>query len=92
MINRLGSAPIVPQNGSASPVLVVIGLGTLMSALSGSRINLVLPNLSADLGMSIDLAGWIVTSYLLAVTVLLLVAGRAGNQTSRERDSIGKPG
>ncbi|MBN1944799.1 MAG: MFS transporter [Bradymonadales bacterium] len=67
------------KSGHQRLVLLVVGLGTLMSAMSGSSINLALPSLSLDLGITIDLAGWVVTSYLLAVTVLLLVAGRVGD-------------
>lgn len=60
-------------------VLLVVGLGTFMSAASGSTVNLALPQLGSDLGVSIDSAGWVVSSYLLSITVLLLVAGRLGD-------------
>jgi EmrB/QacA subfamily drug resistance transporter len=60
-------------------VALVVGLGTFLSALAGSTIALVLPELGRELGVSVDLAGWVMEAYLLAVTVLLLPAGRASD-------------
>lgn len=60
-------------------VLLVVGLGTFIGALSGSTVNLALPAIGEQMSISIDIAGWVVSAYLLAVTVLLLVAGRVGD-------------
>lgn len=60
-------------------VLVVVGIGTLISALAHSSITIALPRISAELNIPIDLVSWVMLSFLLAVTVLLLMAGRAGD-------------
>jgi len=60
-------------------VLLVVGLGTLLGALAGSAGNIALPDLASDLGLSVDLAGWTVSSFLLASTALMLFAGRVGD-------------
>jgi EmrB/QacA subfamily drug resistance transporter len=60
-------------------VLLVVGLGTFLGAAQGSTVNLALPDIGRDLGIAIDLTGWVVSAFLLAVTVLLLVAGRASD-------------
>ena len=68
-----------PPVGRPNLVLLVVGLGTLLGAMAGSAGNIALPDLASDLGLSVDLAGWTVSSFLLASTVLLLLAGRVGD-------------
>ncbi len=63
----------------ARGVLLVVSLATGLSALSSASINLALPEMGGDLGLDIGSTGWIVTSYLVAATVFLLVAGRIGD-------------
>jgi len=63
---------------SAGPavVLAVVAVGTLLSAMAGSMVNLALPSLGRDLGISIETSRWVVQAFLLTVAVLLLPAGR----------------
>jgi EmrB/QacA subfamily drug resistance transporter len=63
----------------------VVGLGTLLTALAGSSVNLALPSLGRDLGISMDAAGWVIQSLLLASTVMLLGAGRAADRYGASR-------
>ena len=51
-------------------------MGALLSSMAASMIGLALPSISADLAIPLDQAEWIMLSFLLAVTVMLLVAGR----------------
>ncbi|HUU00139.1 MAG TPA: MFS transporter [Myxococcota bacterium] len=60
-------------------VLTVVGGGTLLSAMAGSMINLALPDLGRDLGISIEDSRLVVQSFLLVVGAFLLVAGRLGD-------------
>lgn len=60
-------------------VLIVVGFSTFLTAMGGSAINLALPNIGAELGISLDLASWVILAFLLSVTVCLLVAGRTGD-------------
>ncbi len=69
-----------PPSTNPWAVLAVVALGTMLGALSGSSVNLALPALGRDLDIPIEDAGWVVESYLIAVTVLLLVAGRFADQ------------
>jgi len=64
---------------------MVVGLGTFLGAAQGSTVNLALPDIGRDLGIAIDLTGWVVSAFLLAVTVFLLVAGRAGDLLGHRR-------
>ncbi|HUT79271.1 MAG TPA: hypothetical protein VM285_16345, partial [Polyangia bacterium] len=63
-------APIRPM-----VVLIVVAVGTMLSAMAGSMVNLALPSLGRDLGVSIESSRWVVQGFLLTVAVLLLPAG-----------------
>jgi EmrB/QacA subfamily drug resistance transporter len=72
------------QTLTASPrsrwgVLLAIGLGTFMSALDGSVVNIVLPVVRQDFGASVAAVEWVITIYLLVVSGLLLSVGRLGD-------------
>lgn len=60
-------------------VLFVVATGTLLNTLAGSSVNLALPSIGHELGISIELSRWVVLAFMLPVTVLLLVAGRASD-------------
>jgi EmrB/QacA subfamily drug resistance transporter len=60
-------------------VALVVGVGTLLSAMAASTVTLALPELGRELGISIDTAGWVMEAFLVAVTVLLLPAGRGSD-------------
>jgi len=60
-------------------VLAVVGVCTLLSAMSASTVSLALPKISQELHITIGSASWIMLSYLLPVTVLLMLAGRASD-------------
>lgn len=51
-------------------------LGTFMSTLDGSIVNVALPVIAKELFIDINRVQWIVTSYLLAVSTLILIFGR----------------
>jgi len=50
-----------------------------MSALDGSVVNTILPLLSRELGASVAGIEWVTTIYLLVISALLLIVGRAGD-------------
>jgi EmrB/QacA subfamily drug resistance transporter len=60
-------------------VLVAVGVGTLMSALDSSVVNVVLPVMRRELGTDVATIQWVVTGYLLVVSSLLLTFGRLGD-------------
>lgn len=57
-------------------ITVAVGIGTFMSALDSSVINLAMPLIKADFGASLSIVEWIITAYLLVVSSLLLTYGR----------------
>ncbi len=62
-----------------------VAVGTLMATLDGSIVNVVLPAMRADLGTTIGGVEWVVTSYLLTISLVLLPAGRLGDVAGHRR-------
>ncbi|MFL7870498.1 MAG: DHA2 family efflux MFS transporter permease subunit [Anaerolineales bacterium] len=60
-------------------VLVAIGIGTFMSALDGSVVNTILPVVTDYFKTDVATIEWVVTTYLLVVSGLLLSVGRFGD-------------
>lgn len=66
-------------------VLLSVGIGSFMAALDGSIVNTVLPVIQNRFDCQLDAVQWTVTIYLLAVSVLLLSFGRAGDIWGHKR-------
>lgn len=78
--------PAPPQLTSvASLAMVVLGAVQLMLVLDGSIINIALPHLQRDLGLSESNLSWAVNAYALAFGSLLLLGGRSGDALGRRR-------
>jgi EmrB/QacA subfamily drug resistance transporter len=60
-------------------VFSAVSVGTFMSTLDGSIVNVALPTLGVALNARIDQLEWIVSGYLLTLSVTLLVAGKLGD-------------
>jgi EmrB/QacA subfamily drug resistance transporter len=65
-----------PPGGRQWLVALVVGVGTLLSSAASSTVTQAMPEFGRELGVSIDTAGWVMEAFLVAVTVLLLPAGR----------------
>jgi EmrB/QacA subfamily drug resistance transporter len=60
-------------------VLLAVGIASLMSALDGSVVNIILPVVSRSFGSDVATVEWVVAIYLLVVSALLLSFGRLGD-------------
>ena len=60
-------------------VFLVVGVGTFMSALDGSVVNIIVPVLRAYFKSDVASVEWVVVIYLLVVSSLLLTFGRLGD-------------
>ncbi|OAT85450.1 hypothetical protein A6M21_05890 [Desulfotomaculum copahuensis] len=60
-------------------VLASIALGTFMGPLDGSIVNIALPSISSYFHTSLAMVEWVVMSYLLMISSLLLTYGRLGD-------------
>jgi EmrB/QacA subfamily drug resistance transporter len=81
------SAPDAPQCAptAAGAVLAVTILGSSMTFIDGSVVNVVLPVLRSSLSASAAEVQWVVEAYLLFLASLLLVGGALGDRWGRRR-------
>lgn len=78
-----------PSVGSPDPLrwktLTVVGIVALMVVLDGTVMNIALPSIQVDLGLSDSDRQWVVTAYALTFGGLLLLGGRIGDFFGRKR-------
>jgi EmrB/QacA subfamily drug resistance transporter len=79
-----------PKAGSGSPsdprwTLAVAILGSTMAFLDGTIVNVALPVMQKQLGLTVDLAQWVVEAYSLLLASLVLVGGALGDHLGRKR-------
>jgi EmrB/QacA subfamily drug resistance transporter len=60
-------------------ILLAIGVGSFMTALDGSVVNIILPVINRTFNSDVATVEWVVTVYLLVVSSLLLSFGRLGD-------------
>jgi EmrB/QacA subfamily drug resistance transporter len=65
--------------------LVLISVAQLMVVLDGTIVNIALPYIQSDLGISTANLRWVVTGYALAFGSLLLLGGRLGDLYGRRK-------
>jgi EmrB/QacA subfamily drug resistance transporter len=87
---ELGHPPHESNTGVAGhprrwAVLGVVCLAVFVTVLDGTIVNVALPSLAVELGASTRQLQWIVDSYLLVFTGLLLAAGGLGDKFGRKR-------
>jgi EmrB/QacA subfamily drug resistance transporter len=73
------AAPATTAPPRPLAVLAVVAVGTFMSALGGSLVNVAVPIIRRDLGADVGQASWILSVYSLVVSAILLPAGRVGD-------------
>jgi EmrB/QacA subfamily drug resistance transporter len=66
-------------------ILLAVAIGTFMSGLDSSVVNMVLPNIRAFFHTSLSTIEWTVMSYLLVISSLLLAYGRLGDMYGHKR-------
>lgn len=77
-----------PTSGEASPNRLALGslaMAMLLSAMGVSVANVALPTLAESFSAPFHAVQWVVISYLLSVTVLIVGAGRLGDMAGHRR-------
>ena len=78
----------LPQNISAGRrlgVTLVVGMGTILSTVTASMINVSLPTMADDFGVDITTVQWVVLGFFAAVSSLHLTMGRLADLLGRKR-------
>lgn len=66
-------------------VLITVIVGTFLGRLDQTIVNLALPKIIDDFGISVSSAGWIATAYILANAVFVPIWGKLGDTLGRKR-------
>lgn len=66
-------------------VLTVTAFASFLTPFMGSSINLALPSIGDEMGINAVTLNWIISSYMLTTSILLLPAGRAGDILGRKK-------
>lgn len=82
---RAGRESADCSRATARAVLAATILGSSMTFIDGSVVNAALPVMRARLGASPGAAQWIIESYMLFLSSLLLVGGALGDRWGRRR-------
>ncbi|MDI6710384.1 MAG: MFS transporter [Thermoanaerobacterales bacterium] len=70
---------VTPGAAGKWPTMAAVGLGTFMSALNASIVNIALPYIGTAFQASLGTTEWVVMAYLLIISSLLLTFGRLGD-------------
>lgn len=66
-------------------VLAIVATGTFMATLDGSIVNVALPTISKEFQVGLGTLQWVVTSYLLTISSLLMAFGRLADILGKNR-------
>jgi len=66
-------------------ILIAVMIGTFMGPLDGSIVNVVNPAIAAHFEIELTLVQWVVTTYLLTISCMILFWGRLGDMISYKR-------
>src|SRR4051794_30898732 len=75
----------LPRTPAGGVLLALLSLAQLMVILDISAVNVALPDMAVDLGLSGGQLSWAITSYSLVFGSLLLLGGRAADLLGRRR-------
>ena len=66
-------------------ILLTVIVGTFLGRLDQTIVNLALPKIIGDFGITVSSAGWIATAYILANAVFVPVWGKLGDTIGRKK-------
>ena len=66
-------------------IFIIIISATFMSTLDGSIVNVALPNMAKALGVTTSQIQYVVTSYLIVISGVILIFGRLGDMFGKTK-------
>ncbi|MFA5109561.1 MAG: MDR family MFS transporter [Patescibacteria group bacterium] len=66
-------------------ILLTVIIGTFLGRLDQTIVNLALPKIIDEFGITVDAAGWIATTYILANAVFVPIWGKLGDTIGRKK-------
>src|SRR5439155_16436038 len=65
-------------------ILLTLIIGTFLGRLDGTIVNLALPKIISDFGITVSEASWISTAYIIANAIFVPVFGKLGDLIGRK--------
>ncbi len=66
-------------------ILITVMVGTFLGRLDQTIVNLALPDIIDDFGITVSSAGWIATAYILANAIFVPIWGKLGDTLGRKK-------
>ena len=66
-------------------ILITVIVGTFLGRLDQTIVNLALPKIIQDFGITVSSAGWIATAYILANAIFVPIWGKLGDTVGRKK-------
>ena len=85
MAGSVDTGQIRLSDASGRWVLLATILGSSVAMITGTVVNVALPAIGQDLGAGVAGRQWIVTSYMLSLSALILLGGSLGDRYGRRR-------
>ena len=74
-----------PKNNLRWWILLTVIIGTFLGRLDQTIVNLALPKIINDFGITVSAAGWIATAYILANAIFVPIWGKLGDTIGRKK-------
>ncbi len=74
-----------PSGTGPRGALVFLGLATTLAIIDATIVNVALPSISADIGLTLTAAEWVVSGYGLMLASLLITFGRLADRIGQRR-------
>jgi EmrB/QacA subfamily drug resistance transporter len=74
-----------PKNNLRWWILLTVIIGTFLGRLDQTVVNLALPKIINDFGITVSSAGWIATAYILANAIFVPIWGKLGDTIGRKK-------
>jgi MFS transporter, DHA2 family, multidrug resistance protein len=86
-INRSSSSitKSINPDWSKWAIAISVALGAILEAIDASIVNVALPDIQANLGVTITEIGWIVTGYVIANAIVIPLTAWLGEQFGQKR-------
>ncbi len=74
-----------PKNNLRWWILLTVIVGTFLGRLDQTIVNLALPKIINDFGITVSAAGWIATAYIIANAIFVPIWGKLGDTLGRKK-------
>lgn len=73
------------KNNSQWLILLTVIIGTFLGRLDQTIVNLAIPKIIEDFGITVSSAGWVATAYILANAIFVPIWGKLGDTLGRKK-------